>query len=169
MLFLIRNQLPFYMGDDKMSNNLSKMAYIFGAIYSLSNRLQTIGDKIDPMLSSKQWFVLAIISRFDNKNPNIGDVAQVLGTSRQNVKKIAILLEDKGYLEMKRSTLDSRNIQLFLTHKCIDYFKSREEKEKKYLKHLFSGMEEGVIDSLYLGLTEMINNTERLKNNNDEF
>jgi len=48
-----------------------------------------------------------------DKPPNIGDIADVLGTSRQNIKKIANILERQGFLKMEKDKNDLRSIQLF--------------------------------------------------------
>ena len=92
---------------------INYQAFIYAAIHTLANRLQVIGDKIDPALSTKQWFVLAAVSKFKDKPPNIGDIADVLGTSRQNIKKMANILERQGFLRMEKDKNDLRNIQLF--------------------------------------------------------
>lgn len=152
----------------ELDKNISKKAYIYGAIYSLSNRLQTLGDKIDMTISTKQWFVLAAITKFNGVNPNIGDIAKILGTSRQNVKKIAIILERKGYLELRKDSKDLRNIQLILTESCFAYFKSRELREEEYIEQLFYAVNQEMLNSMYNGLNKLIENTDRMATNNED-
>lgn len=144
-------------------NNMSQKAYIYGAIYSLSNRLQALGDKIDPEISTKQWFVLAAVSKFNDKVPNIGDIANMLGTSRQNVKKIAKILEEKGYLKLTKGKKDSRNIELVLTESCFEYFRSRENQEEEYINQLFSGIDDNMLDLLYNSMIKLVENTDRME------
>jgi DNA-binding MarR family transcriptional regulator len=146
--------------------NLDKESFIYGAIFSLANRMQVIGDKIDPTISVKQWFVLAAVSKFNKIPPNIGDIAQILGTSRQNIKKIANILERKGYMELKKAPNDLRNIQLFLTDSCYDYFKSREKQENEYLESIFFGFDNEMLESLCKNLGKLIENTDGMINRN---
>ena len=142
--------------------DIPKQAYIYGAIQMLANRLQTVGDRIDPTMSSKQWFLLAIVTKFTEVPPNIGDVAEVLGTSRQNVKKMANILERQGFLKLEKDKDDLRSIRLFLTEKCDSYFKSREQLEGEYIERIFSGIDDEVLDSLCAGLGKLAKNIDVL-------
>ena len=138
--------------------DVSKQGFIYGAIHLLANRLQTVGDRIDPTISSKQWFLLAVIAKFTEAPPNIGDVAEVLGTSRQNVKKMANILERQGFLKMEKDKSDLRSIQLFLTKKCRAYFKSREQQEIECLERIFVGMDDEILNNLCVGMNKLIEN-----------
>jgi DNA-binding MarR family transcriptional regulator len=137
---------------------LSKPAFIYGAIFSLANRMQTLGDRVDPSVSQKQWFVLATVSVFDDGSPNIGDIAKILGTSRQNIKKIAVILEKKGYLKLEKNKNDLRSIHLLLTDSCYEYFKSREQQENEYIEAIFHDIDDDLINSLCAGMSKLIKN-----------
>ena len=136
--------------------------FIFATILILSNKLQTLGDKIDPIISTKQWFVLAAISKFIETPPNIGDIANALGTSRQNIKKMTNILEQRGFLKMEKDKNDLRNIQLFLTEQCHDYFKGREQLEINYIKRIFSGIDDKTLNTLCNGISILFHNVENL-------
>jgi len=144
--------------------DMSKAAFVYGAIHSLANRMQVIGDRIDPTISTKQWFVLAAVSKFNKAPPNIGDVAKLLGTSRQNIKKIANILEQRGYLRLQKDQNDLRNIQLCLTENCYDYFKSRDQRENEYLENIFSGIDDEMLSTLCNGMKQLIENIDRMMN-----
>ena len=142
--------------------DMPKQAFIYGAIHMLSNRLQTVGDRIDPTISSKQWFLLAVVSKFKEAPPNVSNVAEVLGTSRQNVKKMANILEAQGFLRLGKNKSDLRSIQLFLTERCYNYFKSREKQEAEYIERIFSGIDNEALDSLCIGLIKLAENIDKL-------
>ena len=142
--------------------NISPQEYIYMAVHMLANRLQILGDRFDPTISSKQWHVLAVISKFDKKQPNIGDVARVLGTSRQNIKKIANILQHRGFIRMEKDKSDKRNILLFLTDQCDEYYKSREQLENEYLASVFSGMDNHSLEGLMSGMSKLLGNIENL-------
>jgi len=142
--------------------DMSKQAYIYAAIHLLSNRLQTVVDKIDPEISEKQWFVLAAVSKFIETPPNIGDIAKILGTSRQNIKKMGNLLEGRGFLKMEKDKNDLRNIQLFLTEKSFNYFKGREQQENEYMENIFLGIDDEMLDTLCKGMEKLIANIDTL-------
>ena len=142
--------------------DITTQEFIFAAIHLLANRMQTLGDKIDPTISSKQWFVLAIISKFGDTPPNIGDVATALGTSRQNIKKMALILEKRGFLRLEKDTNDLRNIRLFLTEQCYIYFKGREQQENKYLESIFADIDTETLATLRAGMNKIIENMDTL-------
>jgi len=146
--------------------NVSSQAFIFAAIHLLANRMQTLGDKIDPTISSKQWFVLAVISKFEDAPPNIGDAAAVLGTSRQNIKKMALILEKRGFLRLEKDASDLRNIRLFLTEQCYAYFKGREQQENQYLESIFAGIDGATLAALHGGMNKIIENMDALIDGN---
>jgi len=142
--------------------DISPQEYIYMSIHMLANRLQILGDRFDPTISSKQWHVLAVISKFDKKQPNIGDIANVLGTSRQNIKKIANILQQRGFIRMEKDKNDMRNILLCLTEKCGEYYKGREQMEREYLESIFSGLNDDELKNIKSGMTKLYNNIENM-------
>ena len=145
--------------------DVPKQAFIYAAIHLLANRLQTVGDKIDPTISSKQWFLLVAVSKFTEVRetpPNIGDIANGLGTSRQNIKKMASILEQRGFLKLEKDQNDLRRTRLLLTEQCKDYFQSREQRDDEYLERIFQGMEEEMLAQLCTGMRRLIENLDTL-------
>ena len=148
--------------------DVSKQEFVFAAIQILANHLQTLGDRIDPDITSKQWFMLVAIAHFKSATPNIGDIATALGTSRQNVKKMANILERHGVLRMEKDKNDLRAIQLFLTEKCFEYFQSRAHLELEYMSGLFAGIDEPLLEGLDIGIRKLMENTEMLLNDDGD-
>ena len=144
----------------------AKKEYIYGAFFSLANRMQILGDKTDPEISLKQWFVLAAVFKFTGV-PNLGDISRLLGTSRQNIKKISLILEQKGYFKLEKDPDDSRNIRLYLTSKCHEYCKKREQQEYEYFRNLLCGIENETLEALYTGIKKLIENTDRMLNDEE--
>ena len=144
--------------------DMPKQAFIYAAIHFLSNRMQAIGDKIDPTISTKQWFVLAAVSKF-KKPPNISDISEALGTSRQNVKKIASILERRGFLKLERDKNDLRSTKLFLTEQCTEYLKGREHQENEFLESIFRNMDEETLMIVSKGMYKIIENISDILDN----
>ncbi|HCS12076.1 MAG TPA: MarR family transcriptional regulator, partial [Clostridiales bacterium] len=69
-------------------NELEQKAYIFATIFTFSNRLQALGDEFDKKFTTKQWLFILAVSRF-KEPPTITEVANFIGYSRQNAKRIA--------------------------------------------------------------------------------
>ena len=118
-------------------NDMEKKAYVFGMIFMLANKLQILGDKMDPYLTVKQWFFLAGVLRCESDAPTLTEVAVNIGSSRQNVKKIASLLERQGFVLMEKDPEDGRAVRIYLTPTCVEYLKQREEMEDRFIDELF--------------------------------
>lgn len=136
-------------------------AYIYGGIFALSNKLQLIGDKFDSNISIKQWFLIAIIASFQDEVPTISATAERMGSSRQNVKKMASILEKRGFLIIVKDKTDGRIQRLELTKYCIDYFEKRQGREQKYMESLFEGFDKEMLHGVFRGMKQLEKNIMR--------
>jgi DNA-binding MarR family transcriptional regulator len=76
----------------------------------MDERLTIVG------LSSRQWLLLAVLERFfSDSAPTLTEAAARYGTSRQNVKQIALGLERRGWLRIEPDQADGRASRLVLT------------------------------------------------------
>jgi DNA-binding MarR family transcriptional regulator len=114
--------------------------FIFGSIFLLSNKLQQLGDKVTGEITLKQWFLLNLLKTANKLSPNIHEIANMIGTSRQNISKMISSLEKKGMVKMVPSEKDHRAVYVSLTQKCLDYFTSRENAGNKLLDTIFQGI-----------------------------
>lgn len=149
--------------DDK-----SMQAYIYGGIFALSNKLQLMGDKFDPNISTKQWLLIAIISSFKDEAPTISKTAERMGSSRQNVKKMAVILEKRGFLTIVKDNVDGRIQRLELTKYCLEYFKQRYDREEKYMESLFEGFDDAALTGLFNGMRQLEKNIAEMESQDDE-
>ena len=116
----------------------AKSQYIIGCISLLSNRLTQFGDDFLPDLSFKQWFLLMMISKMGTDEININSIAEFVGTSRQNVKKMLVPLSDKGYVTMQKSTTDARALSILLTKKAKTYLTKNADLADQKTEKLFA-------------------------------
>lgn len=127
---------------------MQKKAYVFGAIFFLSNKIQNAGDKLFTKITTKQWFLLISILRSGVDNPTLTEVSKIIGYSRQNVKKLSVHLENSGLIELKKDMNDSRVLRISLTENCFEYFESRREKEDEFIEDLYDGITEEEIETM---------------------
>jgi len=125
-----------------------EMAYVFGTIFTLSNRMQLVGDRLDAQLTVKQWLFLAGVMSCEHAEPMLTEIAARIGTSRQNVKKIASILERQGFILMQKDPGDARALRIQLTEACLVHLKRREETERRFLETLFHGFDSAELSSL---------------------
>ena len=144
---------------------LDKQKYIFGSLFLLSNKLQVIGDKYlgEDDITTKQWFLSTMISQFGEKSPTLSEVAQLMGSSRQNVKQLAIKLEEKGFLKMQKDEQDARATRLVLTEKSKKFWENRVEKDNLFIRELFDGFDQGEVETVYKCFEKLYEKIEKLE------
>ena len=72
---------------------------IFSSIFVLQNRMQTAGEKLQTEISMKQWLLLAMTECCPEPR-TLTNVGNLMGCSRQNIKKLALALEKKGFVRL---------------------------------------------------------------------
>ncbi len=109
---------------------------IFSSLFIIGNRLQTLFDNRVTELSLKQFMLLSII-RNSKEELTFTQLGSLLGCSRQNIKKLASALEEKGFIEIVKSTSDSRALGTKITKKTNEYWKKEFLKYQHELAFLF--------------------------------
>lgn len=131
---------------------------IFHSLFIAANQLQTIFDSRIPELSLKQFMLLAIIRH--GKTPlSFSHLGKLLGCSRQNIKKLAVILEQKGFVSIKPSPWDTRAFYVSPLPKTESYFKNdffKYQKELRLLFEVYTEKELGEFFRLFMKLHEGI-------------
>ena len=91
--------------------------YVFGTTSLIANRMAASIDAELAGITYKQWFFLMMIDRMDSLEKSVHDVAQFVGTTRQNARKIIEQLENKGFVETSVSRFDARALSVKVTRK----------------------------------------------------
>lgn len=112
---------------------------IFALTFMLSNQLQTIGDSFFNEISTKQWFVMLVLRIMNGYSPTLGELAEAVGSSHQNVKQLVLKMEQKGYVEISKDAEDARRLRIKMTPKCIDFHEEYQEKSNIFMNRLFEG------------------------------
>lgn len=119
-------------------NRTENEKYIIGCVSLLSIRITQFGDFILPDITFRQWFLLIMISKMELREKNINSIAEVVGTTRQNVKKTLVPLENKGYVRIEKSNSDARALKVELTEKTFQYFTENDAFAIRETNKLFS-------------------------------
>lgn len=133
-----------------------KEEYIIGSISLLSNKITLLGDTIFPDITFKQWFLLLMISKIERQDKNLNSIAEVVGTTRQNVKKMLVPLKSKGYVTIEKSKNDARALNVELTEKTYQYFEENNEPTASEANKLFSPFSIAEIDSFVYTLEKLL-------------
>lgn len=136
-----------------------RMKLIFLTLFLYTNKLQTACDKMDDKVSIRQWMVIIMTLQY-KKPPTLSQLAGVLGCSRQNVKKLALILEKNGYITLERDENDGRALVVKLTSKSAQYFEDREQVTNELLYMMFGRLTEGKIQELFILLSKLFEGIE---------
>lgn len=91
----------------------------------------------------------------------------MIGNSRQNVKKMALILEKQGFVSLTKDVHDARVVRIHLTPKCTTYFQERGDKEEQFMDALFDAFDEEVTNGLYKGLIQLADNIAKMEEGHD--
>lgn len=133
---------------------------IFSSIFVLQNRMQTAGEKLQTEISMKQWLLLAMTECCPEPR-TLTNVGNLMGCSRQNVKKLALALEKKGFVRLLLSSNNSVIIEL--TEEVKRYAEEIGERHMRALTLLFADFSEGEIEQLFLHYTKLYAGLERVE------
>lgn len=140
--------------------NMEDGQFIFGALLIIANRLDTLleRDLKEFDITSRQWFLSVIIDNMFSEPPTIKDVAKEMGSSHQNVKQVALKLEQKGLLKMEKDKRDARAIRLKMTDESYVFWEKTRPKGLAFTKAVFEGIEEKELSVARVVLEKILNN-----------
>ncbi len=129
------------MENKTKKDEIDDRHFLFGLINAFANRLQTVGDRFLEEISWKQWFVIIGIELY-KEPPTINEVANIIGSSHQNVKQILIKLEKMGYVAMHTDEDDRRKQRIRLTEKKKEIDDKYNEKSMEFMNGLYHGLDD---------------------------
>ncbi|MCI8833867.1 MAG: MarR family transcriptional regulator [Ruminococcus sp.] len=135
---------------------------IFSTLFIAENKLQTLFDNHIPELSLKQFMLLSIVRQ--SKEPlTFTQLGNLLGCSRQNIKKLAAVLMKKGFITIQQSPQDTRALCICLTEKADHYFQNDFSKYQEELSYLFEVYTDEEIETLFVLLSKLYTGIENLE------
>lgn len=133
---------------DTRGTDLSWMKnLLFAGVFIQENRLHAIYDRYNEM-SCKQWLLMAVCRAFDEP-PDLSALAEAMGCSRQNVKKLALNLEKEGYVTLEKSSVDGRALCVRKTEKGLQFTRDNTELGAKVHDAIFKEFTEEEISQYY--------------------
>jgi DNA-binding MarR family transcriptional regulator len=148
--------------DNFESNEDWMKKFLFASVFIDANKLQTIFDRYHPDVSSKQWLLMVIAASFETP-PTLTEVAEAMGCSRQNVKKIAAILEKKGYLSLQKELKDGRSICIVVTDKFREYANKLQVRNREVLEVMFKEFTKEQIKEFYESTNKLARGIEALE------
>lgn len=146
-------------------DTIDKHKYIFGSLFLLANKMQVIGDRYlgRDGITTKQWFLTVVLSQFGDNFPTLSEVAELMGSSRQNVKQLALKLGEKGFLTIQKDEQDARALRLILTEKSKTFWANRQKQDDQFVEDLFKDFSEEEADIIYSGFGKLFEKIGKLE------
>lgn len=151
---------------------MSDKQYLFGVIFIVANRVDTMLEREFKRfgITTKQWFLSIIIEKLFDKPPTMKEAAKEMGSSHQNVKQVALKLEQKGLLILKKDKKDARVTRLTLSDNSYDFWTKIRGEGTVFTEALFKDIEEDelkvarrVMQKIQLNINEMDNKSEGIE------
>lgn len=140
----------------KLENVEARYA-IYGLLFSLSNRIQTLGDKEFNDITMKQHFLMIALGMFENP-PTLKEMGEMVGCSYQNVKRMAKQLQKENYLEIIQDQSDKRKLLLVSTGKFEQMAEENRDVTIRFMNQLFDGIDKTDLEVILQSLKKMDHN-----------
>lgn len=115
--------------------------FLLGLLSAFENRFQASADKTMEEISWKQFFAIICIN-LCKQSPTIKELAEIMGSSHQNVKQIILKLEKKGFVTITADPHDKRKQRVGLTEYCVEFCKKNDNLTAQIMQTLFEGVSE---------------------------
>ena len=110
--------------------------FLLGLLSAFENRFQAVADRTMKEISWKQFFAIICINMCKEK-PTVKELAEIVGSSHQNVKQILLKLEKKGFVSISLDERDKRKQRIELTEYCREFCARNNEITMRIMKKMF--------------------------------
>ncbi len=131
--------------------------FLMGLLSAFDNRFQAVADCLIGEVSWKQFFAIICINMCKEK-PTIRELANIMGSSHQNVKQILLKLEKKGFVEITVDSEDRRKQRVTLTEPCLRFCADNDERSDKVMQAMFRGISEEQLQVTIQTIVQMEDN-----------
>ena len=137
--------------------------FLIGLISAFENRFQAMADRAMGEISWKQFFAVICIN-LCKESPTINELAEIMGSSHQNVKQILLKLEKKGFISFSQDEKDKRKQRIGLTEFCREFCGKNDSESIRIMKNLFDGVSEEQLQVTIKTIIQIENNLKAISN-----
>ena len=135
--------------------------FLLGLLSAFDNRFQAVADRMMQEVSWKQFFAIICINMC-KESPTIKELAEIMGSSHQNVKQILLKLEKKGFANIIADGQDKRKQRVVLTQKCMEFCLANDEKSMQAITTMFDGISREQLQITIKTIMQMEDNLKKL-------
>lgn len=130
------------INSDKVDFTGIELSYfLLGLLSAFENRFQAVADSTMKEISWKQFFAIICVNLCKD-SPTVKELAQIMGSSHQNVKQILLKLEKKGFVSIIVDEKDKRKQRIYLTDYCREFCSKNDKMTTNIMKKMFTGVSE---------------------------
>ncbi|MBE6829008.1 MAG: winged helix-turn-helix transcriptional regulator [Ruminococcaceae bacterium] len=143
------------MDYDKEFYLLHLMQQVYSSLISVSNKLQTTGDKYSAPLTSRQYMTVIAMLHLPEDETTIVNIANKLGATKQNVTQLVGSLEKKGLVTIVPSKKDKRAVNVHLTNLGLETMVSGSNMTVDFMADIFKSFDEKELEILWKLLAKL--------------
>ena len=136
--------------------------FLIGLLSAFENRFQAMADKHMEEISWKQFFAIICISMC-SENPTLNELAEIMGSSHQNVKQILLKLEKKGFVRFLADEDDKRKQRIELTEYCKEFCSRNEADSFRIMARMFEGVSQEQLQATIATIIQIENNMKEIE------
>ncbi|MBR5973685.1 MAG: MarR family transcriptional regulator [Clostridiales bacterium] len=133
---------------------IPKEYYLLGLLSAFQNRFQAVADSAMKEISWKQFFAIVCINMC-KEPPTLKELSDIFGSSHQNLKQILIKLEKKDFIEFRPDEADKRKQRIVLTKQCLDFCNRSDDMTRMIMGKMFGGIPKKDIETTIKTITRI--------------
>ena len=157
----MKNLQEIMQSEEMNFEGLEASFFLLGLLSAFENRYQAAADKFFEDISWKQFFAIICVN-LCKEPPTLKELADIMGSSHQNVKQILNKLEKKGYIQMLPDKDDKRKQRIIVTEKTREFCESHDEGSTRIVGKMFAGINPQDIAITIKTITQMAKNIEEV-------
>lgn len=138
--------------------------FLLGLLSAFENRFQAVADRTMKEISWKQFFAIICINMC-KEYPTVKDLAEIMGSSHQNVKQILLKLEKKGFINISADKKDKRKQRIRLTEYCREFCTKNEEMTSDIIRKMFMGISQEQLQVTIQTIIQIEDHLKEIKEN----
>lgn len=135
--------------------------FLLGLLSAFDNRFQAVADSTMKEVSWKQFFAIICINLCKDE-PTVKELAEIMGSSHQNVKQILLKLEKRGFVSISIDENDKRKQRIHLTDYCRDFCEKNDEMTMNIMEKMFAGISEEQLQATIRTIVHIEDNLKKL-------
>ena len=124
--------------------------FLIGLLSAFENRFQAVADNAIKVISWKQFFA-------------VKELAEIMGSSHQNVKQILLKLEKKGFVQITTDEKDKRKQRIELTDYCREFCAKNDAMSAMAIGKMFEGISQEQLQATIQTIVKIEDNLKKLE------